>query len=50
MALSRSRKGAWIEIAIPTEFQIAIIGRSRKGAWIEITAEPYSAVAIVSLP
>ena len=32
----RSRKGAWIEIVIPSPIRVAFSGRSRKGAWIEI--------------
>ena len=33
---SRSRKGAWIEIALNATNQGSVHSRSRKGAWIEI--------------
>ena len=35
-AWCRSRKGAWIEIAIPYFVASSTPSRSRKGAWIEI--------------
>ena len=34
--LSRSRKGAWIEITLKALLHHVSVGRSRKGAWIEI--------------
>ena len=34
--LSRSRKGAWIEMQAVQSNSSPTIGRSRKGAWIEI--------------
>ena len=36
MKLSRSRKGAWIEICINIFLRPVVDSRSRKGAWIEI--------------
>ena len=33
---SRSREGAWIEIATPITINSLRQGRSREGAWIEI--------------
>ena len=38
--LSRSRKGAWIEIAFRINIYLLPVGRSRKGAWIEIVNLP----------
>ena len=32
----RSRKGAWIEIALGKAIKDTVRGRSREGAWIEI--------------
>ena len=34
--MSRSRKGAWIEIQAKGQEQLQKVRRSRKGAWIEI--------------
>ena len=34
---SRSRKGAWIEIALTLATRLQAVCRSRKGAWIEIS-------------
>ena len=36
-ASSRSRKGAWIEIAVTINSLRQAFSRSRKGAWIEIS-------------
>ena len=36
MLVCRSRKGAWIEIAVAQANAYAAQGRSRKGAWIEM--------------
>ena len=36
MELSRSRKGAWIEIAAYNSQLTDVASRSRKGAWIEM--------------
>ena len=36
MNISRSRKGAWIEMALTCLMVLALVRRSRKGAWIEI--------------
>ena len=33
---SRSREGAWIEIALSANYNLGEGGRSREGAWIEI--------------
>ena len=37
--LSRSRKGAWIEIYMLSAVKLNASSRSRKGAWIEIKKE-----------
>ena len=36
--ISRSREGAWIEIAIRAGYQLLPRRRSREGAWIEMCA------------
>ena len=36
VVICRSRKGAWIEIAIRQKQPASALRRSRKGAWIEI--------------
>ena len=41
--VSRSRKGAWIEIKIDSKTGEETLRRSRKGAWIEI---PYNRQAL----
>ena len=38
--ISRSREGAWIEIALASQYNLGEGGRSREGAWIEISAHP----------
>ena len=48
--ISRSREGAWIEIATAITINQFREGRSREGAWIEIVAVERSKVGFWSLP
>ena len=46
----RSRKGAWIEIALSANYNLGEGGRSRKGAWIEIPQSPTLLLSIAVAP
>ena len=48
--ISRSRKGAWIEISLFNLVVNAVLSRSRKGAWIEIYTGYAGMIALRSLP